>query len=364
MIAAYGATRRIPFLALAAAFLLGQVTWGRLGLPLGLLAVVTALTTVTGWVIGERRSQTATVLLLIAVSGLGGVRQALHWDWYESCHVVRLVDDVPRPMTLRGRIVRVDGPFSQNLGATATRESVLTSPSAVRLSAGSETGEPLVSRYRCWVEAIAVSRGRSWEEVAGRVEIWMPSHQVPLVGDQWRWTGTARRPPQAGNPRQYCRRTDLARRRLHVQLQVKSVEHAILETRATTSWAAFFSRWRQAARERIQRAIREPVAGLVSAMVLGRRQDLDSEVACRIADGHRGDGDPRSRSGDSPARCGDRDHALHLCGALGYGAGCFTSDRRDGDFGMGLVVGASWIGVGCLGGGRGGIVGLGSWESL
>lgn len=278
MIAADEATRRIPFLALAAAFLLGQVTWGRLGLPLGLLAAVTVVTTVVGWLIGNRRSQRATMLLLIAVSGLGGVRHGLHWDWYESCHVVRLVDDVSRPMTLQGRIVRVDGPFSQNLGTTPARDSALTNPSAVRRSAGIETSEPEVLRYRCLVEAIAVSRGRSWEEVAGRVEIWMPSQEVPLVGDLWRWTGTARRPPQAGNPRQYCRRTDLARRRLHVQLQVKSVEHAVREARATTSWAAFFSRWRQAARERIQGAIREPVAGLVSAMVLGLRQDLDPAV--------------------------------------------------------------------------------------
>lgn len=278
MIAADGTTRRIPFLALATAFLLGQVTWGCLGLPLGLQAAVTAATTVIGWVIGDRRPHRATVLLLIAVSGLGGVRHSLHWEWYESRHLVRLVDDVPRPMTLQGRIVRVDGPFSQNLGAMDARESGLPSPPTVRPSGGIETSEPVVLRYRCWVEAIAVSRGRSWEALGGRVEIWMPSREVPLVGDQWRWTGTARLPPQAGNPRQYCRRTDLARRRLHVQLQVTSVEHAVLETRATTSSAAFFSRWRQAARERMQGAIREPIAGLVSAMVLGRRQDLDPAV--------------------------------------------------------------------------------------
>jgi competence protein ComEC len=209
-----------------------------------------------------RFPRVASLLVLLAASGLAGGWHAVQWRWFPPGDLALDLDEVPRPVC-----VEVELESEPELIPAAA-------PSPLAHQLGGE-------QHDCVVRVRAVRDGQRWRPAAGRARLSFPALPDPLhSGDFVRVLALASRPTEPANPDEYDSAFAERGRRVLTRLQAK-LGAGVWRIRPgdNQSLGRWFATLRNAGERSLARHVTRGQAPLAAALLLGTRRQLDADLS-------------------------------------------------------------------------------------
>ncbi|HPF39100.1 MAG TPA: ComEC/Rec2 family competence protein [Phycisphaerae bacterium] len=211
----------------------------------------------------RRHARVTLCAALLVSAATGAVRHAVRMRYLPDHHIARIVEDEPRIRTLCGRVV--------------------TSPRIVERPRDQAVAYPTAPRTRFILDITSVDGAAGPIPATGRLSVTV-KEPMPLLqlGDEVRITGRLYRPLPPANPGAYDWSLLLRRDGVHAAL---STDHAAAVVTLRRKVAGPVDTLLHAARDRARQYLldecvveSDPAAGVLSAMVLGRRSQVDQTL--------------------------------------------------------------------------------------
>jgi competence protein ComEC len=247
-------------LAFAAVGIWADSTWAP---PLGVWAALSC-----SWLAAAplafacRFPRVASLLALLAASGLAGGWHAVQWHWFPQGDLAAELVEQPRPVCVEVEIE--------------------SEPERIPAAPPSPLSHQLTGEQQdCLVQFRAIRDGRRWRTVSGRARFSFPTLPSELhSGDLVRVLATASRPAEPANPDEYDGAFAERSRRVLTRLQAKSAAGVWLirrgESRSLSRW---FATLRAAGKRSLERHVTRGQAPLAAALLLGTRRQLDADLS-------------------------------------------------------------------------------------
>ncbi|WP_168222167.1 ComEC/Rec2 family competence protein [Aquisphaera giovannonii] len=243
----------VPLLIAAVAGIVADRTWDgcttRSWIDLAFVAAASGL-------LGLRRPRISSAAMLAAALCLAAGWHHARWSDRAADDIGRLADDTPRPAWLRGVITDV-------LGRHRTE--------------GYGAGEPDREVTRMFLAVTQVCDGRRWHAASGNVAMVAAGDRTDIqAGQPVEAAGTLSRVAGPLNPGEFDYRAYLRSRGVDAHLFVDGPGGLSRDpTSAPWPWTARLARARDACRAELESHLDGPTAALASALILGRREDID-----------------------------------------------------------------------------------------
>jgi competence protein ComEC len=223
-----------------------------------------ALAAIIAWALcaGRRCPQVAAVALLVALAAASAAWAAARMDMFASNDLAWQLDDTPRPVALRGRVVEA--------------------PRLLPTPAGEERRAAAIGPTSGCVIAVTSARWKSrWQPVDGEARVLVTGAPIDLpVGTEVRILGRALRPPGPLNPGE----PDMARRaRESRRLSLVRVDGwesiRVISKAAWWSLTSAVDQLRTRAAAVLSKHIDSERSGLAAALLLGLWNGISRDVA-------------------------------------------------------------------------------------
>lgn len=232
-------------------------------LPLGVWATLSC-----SWLaacplaLAARFPRVASLLALLAASGLAGGWHAVQWRWFPPGHLAQELDAVPRPLCVEVEL---------------ESEPELIPPAPPSPLSHQFTAE----QHDCVVRIRAIRDGHRWRTATGQARLSFPSLMEPLhSGDFIRVLALANRPAGPSNPDEFDNAFAERGRRVMIRLQAKSAAGVWRIRRGESrSLGRWFATLRQAGERTLERHVTRGQAPLAAALLLGTRRQLDADLS-------------------------------------------------------------------------------------
>ena len=209
-----------------------------------------------------RFPRVASLLALLAASGLAGGWHAVQWRWFPPGDLATELNEVPRPVCIEVEVESEPEPIP----------AAPPSPLARQFSGDQQD---------CLVLVRAIREGQRWRTAAGRCRLSLPTLPSALhSGDLLRVLALASRPAEPANPDEYDVAFAERSRRVLTRLQAKSAAGVWVIRRGESRSV---SRWFATLRNRCERSLEQHVtrgqSPLAAALLLGTRRQLDANLS-------------------------------------------------------------------------------------
>ncbi|MCB9852709.1 MAG: ComEC/Rec2 family competence protein [Phycisphaerales bacterium] len=257
--------RPAPLLPIAIGLIAGITIDNAVRVP-PTIAVATAMIAVlfAAATMKQRRDSAYLIAIVFVLSAAtGAIRHAVKMRYLPDNHIARIVDDEPRILTVTGRVISVPRIVER------PRDSAIAYPTSPK------------TRFILHVEAVEGDHERI--DAVGKLNVTV-KEPMPMVrlGDVIRITGRLYRPMRPANPGMYDWALLQQREGIHAAL---STDHAAAVTTLSESRADTLAGLITAARDRTRQYLlndsvleSDPAAGVLSAMVLGQRSQVDAAL--------------------------------------------------------------------------------------
>jgi competence protein ComEC len=229
------------------------IAWGLAALALGAASLL-----------AHSRPRVAFALLTAALAAAGGGYHHYRWFDLDADDLAAVVGDQPEPAWVRGHVEEVIG--------LRTRE-------------GRAPGQPARIRTRFILRVEGVSDGASFTPRSGRADVSVQGDRTDLAaGEPVRVAGRISRVAGPLNPGEFDRRAFLQAQGIRLAMAVD--EPSGVTTDPDGAWsggAGWLGAIRAWSRDHLIDGLDPRAAPLASALVLGRRDDIDPEVVDAFA---------------------------------------------------------------------------------
>ncbi len=215
-----------------------------------------------GWLllVALRRQCFATVALVLVIGTIGGAWHHCRWLLFSADNLATFAVGEPQPVCVE--VVALKGP-----------RRVASPPfDPMRIM-------PVGERTRVLVEAVALRDGGAWVPVSGRTTLTVDGQLLGIqTGDRLRVFGTLRKPSADENPGGFDQASYLRSRRQLCGLWASHPECVtVVEAARTHGVGWWIERARTDARRILWKNLAPGRAELASAILLGAREEIDSE---------------------------------------------------------------------------------------
>ncbi|WP_240907430.1 ComEC/Rec2 family competence protein [Paludisphaera rhizosphaerae] len=255
-----------------------------------------ALAVLAWWAI--RRPRASTVLVVGAMVAAGGAYHHDRWSDVAPNDLASCLDETPSPAWVRGHVEEVVG--------RNTREG-----------RGPDDPDRTRTRFTLWIEA--VSDGSTFHPRTGRADVVVQGDAPGLLaGQPVQVAGRLSRVSGPLNPGEFDRRAFLQARGIRLAMTVDEPEGVMPDPgRPWSRSAGLLGSIREWSRDRLVEGLSPAAAPLASALVLGRRDDMDPEV-----------GDAFARTGTTHLLAVSGLQLQVMAGAIGLGLVLLGVPRR------------------------------------
>ncbi len=242
---------RAPLAPIAVAFLIGVLCAASIPRVWWMVTVGALVSAAAAWV--QRRQPRLGLIALVALWVCLGSLRMLLWQSQPEQRFFAALPDEPRSVRVHGVVV------NDPLGVFEPREP---------------------ARQVCVVRLLHARSDTGWQPMAGRLSVTVQDPREPLAyGDEIIAEGLWSRVPAPGNPGQYDWQAALARKRIHGLLRVRPFDGlVVLRQRQGNPVLAAVFRLRERWVRLIQAYFEPRDAGLLLALLLGERTEIDKEL--------------------------------------------------------------------------------------
>ncbi|WP_165226387.1 ComEC/Rec2 family competence protein [Aquisphaera insulae] len=245
----------VPLLVAALAGIILDRAWGGFGtrpwvdVGFGALSVC---------VLGLSSHRASFAAALVATSCFGAAWHHHRWNGRAPDDIGLAADDTPRPAWIRG---------------------VITDVAGRQRSEPHGGGEPDREITRMVIAATQISDGSRWRPASGSVALSVAGDRTDLhAGEPVEAAGSLSRVEGPLNPGEFDHRALLRSRGIDARLFVDSPGALSIDRKNEPwPWTLRLARIRDACRSELESHLDGPTAALASALILGRREDIDPE---------------------------------------------------------------------------------------
>ncbi|MFO0868209.1 MAG: ComEC/Rec2 family competence protein [Pirellulales bacterium] len=212
------------------------------------------------WRMGQER--TAMIWLCAAVLCWSGGWHAVAWNWFPARDLGRRLGPLPQPVCVEAEVL--------------TEPRVWEAPARHPLAS-----YPPRDEMECLVELRAVRERQQWRSCAGRARLVIATAKLAVhCGDRIRVYGLASRPAPPGNPGEYDGAAAERGQRRLCRLKVPDAA-GVQQVRpgAHWTWTRWLAELRSGWQLRLRRFVPARQAPLAAALLLGTREQLDTELS-------------------------------------------------------------------------------------
>lgn len=253
-----------PLAPALAALILGTIADRAFGGPATVAWGLAAAGLGAGSWLSSGRTRLALVLLTAAIAAAGGGYHHLRWSDLAADDLAAGVHDQPVPAWVRGHVEEVVG---------------------LRSRPGRAPGEPGRARTRFILRIEAVGDGSTFAPCSGRADVSVQGDRTDLAaGQPVQAAGRISRVAGPLNPGEFDRRAFLQAQGIRLAMAVDEPSGVMADPDGAWSggagWLGAIRGW---SRDRLVDGLDPRAAPLASALVLGRRDDIDPEVVDAFA---------------------------------------------------------------------------------